>query len=212
MAVPRPVLIALLGLVLCAAAFLATRGAQDPGGSVTAAPTPAPAAEPAEAKQASEPKKAAAQPKDDTESKAERAIQRAEKDAGATGAGKAEAKPAVPAKPAAPKPAPKTADQTAIEVTRALGQGKAVVFFFTHHGAADDQQTRQAVKTLSGRKNVMIVQAGLEDLADYRPVLAGAGVSQVPSIVVVHADEPARLLEGYVDPGTLHQTVADALR
>src|SRR3954447_26242779 len=44
MAVPRPVLLALLGVALCAAAFLATRGAQDTGGSVTAVPTPAPTA------------------------------------------------------------------------------------------------------------------------------------------------------------------------
>src|SRR4051794_11460156 len=39
MALPRPVLLAVLGLALCAAAFLATRGAKDPGGAITAAPT-----------------------------------------------------------------------------------------------------------------------------------------------------------------------------
>jgi hypothetical protein len=68
------------------------------------------------------------------------------------------------------------------------------------------------VATLQGSKDVMIVQAGLKDLADYRPVLAGAGVSQVPSIVIVRAEQPARLIEGYVDRGTLRQAVADALR
>jgi hypothetical protein len=31
-------------------------------------------------------------------------------------------------------------------------------------------------------------------------------------VVVAHAGKPARLLEGYVDSGTLRQTIADALR
>jgi hypothetical protein len=218
MALPRPVLLAVLGLALCAAAFLATRGAKDPGGAITAAPTPAPAATPAPAKQqpakhASRAHKAAPS-QSDTEAQAERALESASQAATPSNrhesARKAPADQA-PAKPA-PKPAKPTPQQTAVEVTRALGKGDAVVFFFTHHGAADDQRTRQAVQTLHGDKHVMVVQAGLKELADYRPVLAGAGVSQVPSIVIVHADKPARLLEGYVDPGTLRQNVADALR
>src|SRR5919204_5170695 len=44
MAIPRPVLIALLGLALCGAAFVATRGASDTGGAVTQAPATAPKA------------------------------------------------------------------------------------------------------------------------------------------------------------------------
>src|SRR5213080_4436725 len=43
MTLPRPVLIALLGLALCAAAFLATRSANDTGSAVsTTAPTTQP--------------------------------------------------------------------------------------------------------------------------------------------------------------------------
>jgi hypothetical protein len=213
MAVPRPVLLALLGLALCAAAFLATRGAQEPSGEITVAPTPAPApAAPAQkpaqnkAEPAAKPKKSEAAPapkpaeQNQARTEAERALEGAEMVA-RTSSGQ-------------PKPAPaeRGTHQTAVDVTRALGKGDVVVFFFTHHGAADDQQTRQAVETLQDQKDVLVVKAGLEDLADYRPVLAGAGVSQVPSIVIVHADTPARLIEGYVDPGTLHQAVADALR
>ncbi|MEA2448930.1 MAG: hypothetical protein QOG63_862 [Thermoleophilaceae bacterium] len=217
MAVPRPVLLAVLALALCAAAFLATRGAKDPQGAITAAPTPAPAAAPPAAKHhAPKPAKThkAAPPAGATEAAAERAVSRGARAAqAATGTDRARKARAgaQPAKPQ-PKPAKPTAQQTAVEVTKALGAGDVVVFFFTHHGAADDQRTRQAVQALHGRKHVVVVEAGLEQLADYRPVLAGAGVSQVPSIVVVHADKPARLLEGYVDPGTLRQTVADALR
>jgi hypothetical protein len=212
------VLIAVLGLALCAAAFLATRGAKDPDGAITASPTPAPAASAPKSKSGAAADKAhkaqsnkheAAAPQEAKPAKHEAA---AEQDA--TKAGSADKAPTKAHRQAAKPEHAKPADprETAIAVTKALGKGDAVVFFFTHHGAADDQRTRQAVATLRGHKHVMIVQAGLEQLADYRPVLAGAGVSQVPSIVIVHADKPARLLEGYVDRGTLRQNVADALR
>jgi hypothetical protein len=210
MAVPRPVLLALLGLALCVAAFLATRGADDPSESITASPTPAPVA-PAkqgagpDAKAAKRAEAKKAEPADETKADAERALERAQKEAGTQKPAKPE-----PAKPAQP-PAESRQD-VAVRVTSALGRGDAVVFLFTHHGAADDTSTRLAVKSLAGQKHVTVVRAGLEDLAEFRPVLSGAGVSQVPSIVVAHADKPARLLEGYVDPGTLRQYVADALR
>jgi hypothetical protein len=191
MAVPRPVLLALLGLALCAAAFMATRGAREPGGdSVAAAPvTPAPAvnkAAPAKAKPAKPAKAADKAPVH---------------------------KAAAPQpKPEAAAPQRTSAERTAVKVTKALGRGDAVVFFFTRAGAADDTGTRQAVQAAQGRPHVMVVRAGLEDLTAFRPVLSGAGVSQVPAVVVAHAGKPARLLEGYVDSGTLRQTIADALR
>jgi hypothetical protein len=196
MAVPRPVLLALLGLALCAAAFVATRGAREPGGAdVTKAPvTQAPVT------------KSAAPAQQDP-------------------AKKHQARTHAPAKPASAKPAVKphvvkpaaaaqigaAAQPIAVKVTRALGRGDAVVFFFTRPGAADDTGTRQAVKAARGR-HVLIVQAGLQDLNTFRPVLSGAGVTQVPAVVVAHAGRPARLLQGYVDSGTLRQTIADALR
>src|SRR4051794_966123 len=120
MAVPRPVLLALLGLALCAAAFMATRGAREPGGdSVTAAP-----AAPAPVVHKSAPAKAA--------DKAKAAVH------------KPQPKPqAAPAHRSA-------SQRTAIKVTKALAQGDAVVFFFTRAGAADDTSTREAVKAVQG--------------------------------------------------------------
>ena len=186
MAVPRPVLLALLGLALCAAAFMATRGAREPGGAdVAAAPvTPAPVTH-----KAAPAKKHVAKPKHE-----------------------AVAKPATKPKAAAPAPHKAAVSSTAVNVTKALARGDAVVFFFTRAGAADDTGTRQAVKAAQGTPHVMVVRAGLKDLTAFRPVLSGAGVSQVPAVVVAHAGRPARLLQGYVDPGTLRQTIADALR
>jgi hypothetical protein len=218
MALPRPVLIAVLGLALCAAAFLATRSAKDPGGSITAAPTPAPAVtHPASGNGAAKKAKAhkaapAAKKHDATEQQAERTLNEASRAATEQETGRKAPADDKPAQAGKPEAKPSGTHQTAVEVKGALDRGDVVVFFFTHHGAADDQQTRQAVATLRGQKHVKVVQAGLKQLADYRPVLAGAGVSQVPSIVIVRGDQPARLLEGYVDRGTLRQNVADALR
>jgi hypothetical protein len=204
MAVPRPVLLALLGLALCAAAFMATRGAREPGGSSVAAVPAAPVPAPAQAVKKAAPAKAAAKPK---VSKAAAAVNQGTKAADT----KAQAKPQPKPQPA---PAPqRTAEQrTAIKVTKALAKGDAVVFFFTRAGAADDTGTRQAVRAIKDRPHVTVVRAGLKDLTAFRPVLSGAGVSQVPAVVVAHAGKPARLLEGYVDSGTLRQAIADALR
>jgi hypothetical protein len=192
MAVPRPVLLALLGLALCAAAFLSTRGAREPGGAVTAAPAPAPVA----------PSTEAAKPPTQPEKEKPAPTQ--------------EAKPAAPADPAKAQ-SPAIGQQInvaakSVIVTGALDRGDAVVFFFTRPGAADDTGTSAAVDALRGEDRVTVVTAGLDELTAYRPVLSGAGVSQVPAVVVAHAGKPARLLQGYVDGGTLRQTVADALR
>jgi hypothetical protein len=68
------------------------------------------------------------------------------------------------------------------------------------------------VKTLKGEKGVSVFTVGLGDLETFGPVLNGAGVSQVPAIVIVRAGRKGHLLQGYVDSRTLHQTVADARR
>src|SRR3954462_15759354 len=119
MAVPRPVLLALLGLALCAAAFMATRGAREPGGdAVTSAPvTPAP-----------------------TTHKAAPAKAKAAKPASKALSHKATAPQHKPA--AASKPHQSKAQKLAVKVTRALGQRDAVVFFFSRPGAADDTGAR----------------------------------------------------------------------
>jgi hypothetical protein len=238
MAVPRPVLLALLGVALCAAAFLATRGAQEPGGSVTAVPAPTPAApkanrstpkadRPGPKSNHASPKANHSSPKSDAPRSQPKPEPRHQ--------AKPEPKPVAPTKPAGPAvalaaveagaqavtspgsaptapPAPKPQLSLAARVKVALGRGDAVVFLFTRAGAADDTGTSRSVQSLHGMKRVMLVKAGLKDLSDFRPVLAGAGVSQIPSVVVVHKSGPARLIEGYVDPGTLRQTVADTLR
>src|SRR3954471_2819403 len=201
MTLPRPVLLALLGIALCAAAFLATRSANDTGSAVTSVATPPPAhssKKPAKPAHAAKVHKAApVQPKPHAAAPATTKPQTA-------------AKPVTPAKPAKPPVSPELAKT--LPVIKALARGDVVVFFFTHPGPADDTGAAIAVRGLKQEKHVKVFTVGLNQLETYRPVLAGAGVSQVPAIVVVKAGHKARLLQGFVDARTLRQTVADARR
>jgi hypothetical protein len=217
MTLPRPVLIALLGLALCAAAFLATRSANDTGSAVT---TTAPLTQPGNSSQhSSKPATAGkhgASAKHANGPQAHKATPAQHKPAPVHKATKPETKPAAPAqtaKPATPaKPAVSPEVAKTLPAIKALARGDVVVFFFTHAGPADDTGARQAVNKLRGEKGVSVFKADFKDLELFRPVLAGAGVSQVPAIVVVRAGQKGRLVQGFVDARTLRQTVADARR
>ena len=185
MAVPRPVLLAVLGLALLTALFLATRNGAE-SESVTP-PSPAKPATPAKPgpaaeKPASKPRAAQASPKP--------------------------AKPVVPAKP-------KLADDVPPQVRRAaaaLAKDQVVVFFFSKPGAADDTGARVAVQSLHGMKGVKVFKAGIDQVGAYRPMLAQLEISQVPATAIVRPGKRAVLLQGFVDAGTLRQNVADARR
>jgi hypothetical protein len=185
MAVPRPVLFAVLGLAMLVALFLATRnGAQNE--SVTPPSTaakPSPATKAPGAKPATKPRVS-------------------------------KSTPAQPAKPVVPKK-PKLADDVppkVREAAAALGKDQVVVFFFSKPGAADDTGARVAVASLAGMKGVKVVKAGLEEVGAFRPMLAQLEISQVPATAIVRPGKRAVLLQGFVDAGTLRQNVADARR
>src|SRR4051812_27921282 len=220
MTLPRPVLIALLGVALCAAAFLATRSASDTNSAVTTV-TPQPQAPPATKPRnpAARPPPPATAPKPPRPAppphgaKAHRPVPAAKQPTVEKPGAPAQtqhATPAPPAKPAKPAVSPQVAKT--LPAIKALARGNVVVFFFTQPGAADDTGTREAVRTLKGEKGVSVFTIGLDDLETFGPVLNGAGVSQVPAVVIVRAGQRGRLLQGYVDSRTLHQTVADARR
>jgi hypothetical protein len=191
MAVPRPVLFVLVGLALVVAAFLATRNGQ--GESVTPpAKTDSPglkATDPAKPAPSGDPSKSPAR----------------------------HAQPGKPQQPAAGKPQPKSTVPPVVDrAAAALARDDVVVLFFTNPGAADDTQARLSVEAIEDMKGVSFFRASVEQLAAFRPMLdspsGSIGISQIPATVIVRPGRKAVLLQGFVDPGTLRQNVADALR
>jgi len=181
MAISRPFLFALIAAVLALAAFYATSGARE-----SAEDSPAPAAtSPAKSAPASRAKAG------------ERGDRRG---------GDPSARPT--AKRRAAGAAPRTG--TPIGVRKALARKRTVVLFFSQRGSADDQATARAVSALRGRRGVQVFSAPLSRLGDYQALIGGVGVSQAPAVVIIGRDRTARLVEGYVDPETLAQQVADA--
>jgi len=206
MALPRPVLFAILGVALVLAALLATRAlGTDDGGTVT----PAPAAQPAPAPKTPE-SRAGQTDKGDRAPAAPAADRRPAADPRP-----ADKKDRAPAKsPDAGRPAP--VEGVPVAVSSSLEAGKVVTLVFTRTGAADDTATRRSVRELrksyGGNGRVVVIEDSIDSVANYRLVLAGVGVSQSPSILVLRKDRQPRLLEGYIDEGSLRQHVADALR
>jgi hypothetical protein len=96
------------------------------------------------------------------------------------------------------------------QVQRAIDDRKTVVLFFYKSGSADDAATARGVAALRGQRNLAVFTAPIGQLARYRGVVGELGISQAPAVVIVRKDGTARVVEGYVDPGTLAQDVADA--
>ena len=206
MAVPRPVLLALLGLGLLASAFLVTRSSSNESVKSSTAPAAKPAPQAVVAPKAgkggsrhkaeargSAPARHAKQHKAAPHKRAEKPGKHA---SSGTGSGSAES----------------GVSGRVLAAAKALGEDKAVVFFFSKPGAADDVGARVAMKSLRGMDRVEIFDATLDELAAYRPMLASVGISQIPSTVIVRPGKKAILIQGFVDAGTLRQNVADALR
>jgi hypothetical protein len=199
MAVPRPVLLALLGFALIVSALLATRGVG--GGETVTAPTnPATKSQPADA------------PAPVAKPKAHKAVPATKHAAKPQHARKPKATTKKSAAPVAVTKLPPGVSPRILPVVHALGQDQVVVLFFSQDGSADDSATRSAVNGVRGMKGVAVFNAGIDELAMYRPILANVGVSQVPAVVVVRPGRQAQLLEGFIDKSSLRQAVADALR
>lgn len=186
MAVPRPVLLVLVGLALVVAAFLASRNGQDESVTPPAQTDSVPGVK------ATDPGKPAEAP---------------------ARAGE----PGKPQRPAAKNPNAKPSVPPVVDrAAAALARDDVVVLFFSKPGAADDTQARLAVQAIDDMKGVSFFKAGVEQLAAFRPMLdspsGSVGISQIPATVIVRPGRKAVLLQGFVDPGTLRQNVADALR
>jgi hypothetical protein len=191
MAVPRPILLlAVLGAALMAATFVTIRGARD-----TAATTPVPTPVSRSAPSTSAPAK-------------HKAAAQAKHKAAAT---KAHAKPAHPRATAAQHAGAKIG--LPADVARALAKRHIIVLFFFRPGAADDSATKQSVAAVRhASRKVRVFSAPLSKLSDYRRLISGLDISSAPATVVVGRDRRARVLEGFLDGGTLKQEVQDTKR
>ncbi|HYZ29497.1 MAG TPA: hypothetical protein VE570_10605 [Thermoleophilaceae bacterium] len=174
-ALPRPALIAVLGVLVVAVTFLVTKAGND-GGSVA---TPGSATE--------------------TTPNATGTTTTS------TGTTSTTAKPAKPKQPALTAGAGLPSD-----VARALNAKKVVVLFFYEPAASDDQATRAAIRAVRAAGGTLF-QDTVGHISDYRRLVGTLGISQSPAMVVIDRSRKARLFEGYLDSGTIRQTVRDAL-
>jgi hypothetical protein len=184
MPISRPLLIVLIVAVVGAVGFYATQGSRDAATAPSEVVTPAPPA----AEKAATPTQTAQR----TEPAKVKAAPEAKAKAAAKGADQAKASVGIP-----------------VRVERALDDRKQVVLFFYNPGSADDRATARAVAAVRGPK-VAVFTDPIGRLASYRKLIGELGISQAPAVVIVAKDRTARVVEGFVDPATLAQDVADA--
>jgi hypothetical protein len=116
---------------------------------------------------------------------------------------------AKPAKPQQPELTP--GPGLPADVARALNAHKVTVLFFYEPAASDDQATRAAIRAVKGAGVVVrFFQDTVSRISDYRRVTGSLGISQSPAMVVIDRNRKAELLQGYLDSGTIRQTVRDA--
>jgi hypothetical protein len=117
-----------------------------------------------------------------------------------------------PPSPAKPKqPALTPGPGLPAPVARALNAGRVTVLFFYNVAASDDQATRAAIRAVRGAGgNAALFQDTVSQISKYRRVVGTLGVSQSPAMVVIDRNRNAELLQGYLDAGTIRQTVRDA--
>ena len=179
MAVSRPFVLAVLGVLLAVATFASMRSA-------------------AERAQA-----------DDTAARARRCSRPPappSRDPAAT-------TPAKPAPRPKPKPAKKKAAPAVKGVPPKVGQGARRTRAPWSCSSASPRPTttppRPPCAPCAASRACPCSRRPITKLARYRRVVTDLGVTQAPAVVIVGSDRKARLLEGFIDAGTLRQQVKD---
>jgi hypothetical protein len=95
-------------------------------------------------------------------------------------------------------------------IARALEERRIVVLLFRGSDSADDRAAGRAVTALRGQRGLAVFSDRISRLGRYRAVVGDLGISQAPAVVIVDRGRRARVVQGYVDPATLAQDVADA--
>ena len=183
---PRPAIIAAIGALILAVTFVVTSGKE--AGTSTPAPSTSSA------------------------SSTTTATTTSSTSTTTTGTGTTTTKPSVPTQP---KLTP--GQGLPRDVAAALNSNRVVVLFFYEPAAADDQATKAAVAAVrsatgqAGARAVRLFSDIVAHISNYSRVVGSLGISQSPAMVVIDRHRKARLFEGYLDAGTIRQSVRDAL-
>jgi hypothetical protein len=96
------------------------------------------------------------------------------------------------------------------KLQRAVRDHRKVVLFFWNPRGLDDRAVAAAVRSVDRTTKAVVLTDRVENVERYGSLVEDLGVSQPPAVVVVDRRGGARLVEGYVDPESLAQVVADA--
>jgi hypothetical protein len=115
-----------------------------------------------------------------------------------------------PKKP--PEPLVKPGQGLPADMARALDRHQVVVLFLYEPAGADDQATRAAVNAVRGAgAGVRLFTDTVSHISNYRRIVGTLGISQSPAMVVIDKQRRAQVFQGFLDAGTIRQTVRDAL-
>jgi hypothetical protein len=97
-------------------------------------------------------------------------------------------------------------------VAKAVKDNKVLVMLFWNKRAIDDQAVRREIRGIDRQGGkVKVHVAPIEDVARYASITRGVNLEQSPTVVVVKGDT-ADALVGYVDAGSINQSVSDVMR
>jgi hypothetical protein len=179
---PRPALLAIVGVVLLGGVFFVTHKP-----STTSSSTPAPTQTP----------NAAQSPTAKAGSSASATQPNQGKDK-VTPANQSQTGPAGPGLPT--------------PVKQALDAHKVVVILFWNPRAIDDRSVKASVDRLPHRKHLAVFSDGVGNLSRYTRITAAASVSTTPSLVIVNPKGQAEVVTGYLDYETIRQYIQNSPR
>ena len=93
---------------------------------------------------------------------------------------------------------------------RAVKAGKKVVIFFENPRGLDDRTMERSLRSVARRSKVLFLTDDVAAVDRYGDLVQNLAISQAPSTVIIDRKGRARVIEGFVDAGTLRQAVADA--
>ena len=182
-ALPRPVLLGIVGVVLIGGVFFlthkpSTTSSTTPAPSQTPPAAESPTAKPGSSAKANEPSKGSGRVNPANQSRT-----------GPAGIG-------LPTR-----------------VKSALDAHKVVVILFWNKRGVDDRSVKASLDALPRRKGkIAIFSDRVENLSRYTRITTAASISTTPSLVVVNRKGQAEVINGYLDRLTVRQYVRNALR